>query len=87
MILEEKFEQFTVYRSEVSNTFLYVNFSDPDRFMDGLSDYVLSEINLLNYANAMSQTAFTPTLANYKRLYSTLETSLDKGTQAMQGVY
>lgn len=77
MILEEKFEQFTVYRSDVSNSFLYVNFSDPDRFMDGLSDYVLSEANLLNYANTMSATAFTPTLANYKKLYTTLETFLN----------
>ena len=77
MILEEKFEQFIVYKSDVSNTFLYVNFSDPDRFMDGLSDYVLSEINLLNYANTMSPTAFAPTLANYKKLYSTLETFLN----------
>ena len=51
MILEEQFEQFTVYKSDVSNSFLYVNFSNPDLFMDGLSDYVLSEGNLLNYAN------------------------------------
>ena len=77
MIHEEQFEQFTVYRSDVSNSFLYVNFSNPDFFMDGLSDYVLSEINLLNYANTMSPTEFTPTLANYKRLYSTLETFLN----------
>ena len=77
MIHEEQFEQFTVYRSDVSNSFLYVNFSNPDLFMDGLSDYVLSEINLLNYANTMSPTEFTPTLANYKRLYSTLETFLN----------
>lgn len=45
--------------------------------MDGLSDYVLSETNLLNYANTMSPTVFTPTLTNYKRLYSTLETFLN----------
>lgn len=64
MIFKEKFEQFTVYRSEVSNSFLYVNFSVPNRFMDGLSDYVLSETNLLNYANSMSPIAFTPTLYN-----------------------
>lgn len=57
--------------------FLYVNFSDPDRFMDGLSDYVLSEANLINYANTRSPIAFTPTLANYKKLYSTLETFLN----------
>lgn len=77
MILEEQFEQFTIYKSDVSNSFLYVNFSDPGLFMDGLSDYVLSEINLLNYANTLSSTAFTPTLANYKKLYSTLETFLN----------
>lgn len=69
MILEEQFKQFIVYKSDVSNSFLYVNFSDLDRFMDGLSDYVLSETNLLNYANTMSPTAFTPTLANYKKLF------------------
>lgn len=72
MIHEEKFDQFTVYRSDVSSSFLYVNFSDPDRFMDGLADYILSENNLLNYANTMTPTAFVPTLANYRRLYSTL---------------
>lgn len=77
MITEERFEQFTVYHSDVSHSFLYVDFSNSDRFMDGLSDYVLSETNLLNYANTMSPTAFTPTLANYKRLYSTLETFLN----------
>ena len=54
-----------------------MNFSDPDRFMDGLSDYVLNETNLLNYANTMSSTAFIPTLANYKKLYSTLQTFLN----------
>lgn len=45
--------------------------------MDGLSDYILSETNLLNYANTMSSTVFAPTLANYKKLYSTLETFLN----------
>lgn len=77
MIHEEKFGQFTVYRSDVSHAFLYVNFSDPDRFMDSFSDYILSEVNLLNYANTMSPIVFKPTLANYKKLYSTLETFLN----------
>lgn len=48
MIYEEKFEQFTVYKSDVSNSFLYVNFSDPDRFMDGLSDYAMNGYQLRN---------------------------------------
>lgn len=76
-ISTEKFEQFTVYHSDVSSSFLYVNFSDPNSFMDGLSDYILSETNLLNYANTISSTAFVPTFANYKKLYSTLEIFLN----------
>lgn len=83
MISEEKFERFTVYRSGASNSFLYVNFSDPDSFMDVLSDYVLSEANLLNYANTMSSTVFTPTLVNYKKLYSTLETFLNSDLELL----
>ena len=77
MIHQEKFEQFTIYRSDIARSFLYVNFSSPDLFMDGLSDYILNEINLLNYANAMEPIRFTPTLAHYKKLYSTLETFLN----------
>lgn len=83
MIVEEKFGQFTVYKSDVSNSFLYVNFSDPHRFMDGLSDYVLSEENLLNYANTMSSAGFVPTLANYKKLYSALGTFLNAKTELL----
>ena len=45
--------------------------------MDSFSDYILSEVNLLNYANTMSPIVFKPTLANYKKLYSTLETFLN----------
>lgn len=77
MIHKEKFDQFTVYRDDASASFLYVNFSDSTRFMDGLSDYILSEINLLNHANTMSPIEFTPTLANYKKLYFTLNTFLN----------
>ncbi len=77
MVLAEKFEQFTVYTDDISKSFLYADFFNSDKFMDGLSDYVLSETNLLNYANSMSPIVFTPTLANYKKLYSTLETFLN----------
>ena len=61
MIFEEKFGQFTFYIRDVYHDYLYVKYSYKD----------------LNYANTMSPTAFTPTLANYKRLYSTLETFLN----------
>lgn len=83
MVQEKKFEQFTVYSSDTSNSFVYADFHNTNRFMDGLSDYILSEANLLNYANTMSPIAFTPTPAIYKKLYSTLETFMNEKTELL----
>ena len=77
MIHTELFEQFTVYKDGASNSFLYAHFDKPDLFMNGLADYLLSEYNLLNYANTLTPIAFTPTPAIYKKLYSTLSTFLN----------
>ena len=77
MIQTELFEQFTVYKDGASNSFLYAHFDKPDLFMNGLADYLLSEYNLLNYANTLTPIAFTPTPAIYKKLYSTLSTFLN----------
>lgn len=77
MIQTENFEQFTVYKEGVSNSFLYAHFDKPDLFMDGLADYLLSEDNLLNYANTLTPISFTPTPAIYKKLYNTLSTFLN----------
>lgn len=77
MIQTEVFEQFTIYKNGVSNSFLYAHFDNPDLFMDGLADYLLSERNLLNYANTLTPIEFTPTPAIYKKLYNTLGTFLN----------
>lgn len=77
MILSETFGQFTIYKSDAANSFLYANFDNPDLFMDGLADYLLSEDNLLNYANTLTPTSFVATPAIYKKLYSTLGTFLN----------
>lgn len=66
MIIKEAFKQFTVYKCDVASSFLYAHFDNPDLFMDGLSDYLLSESNLLNYANTLTPIEFTPTPAIYK---------------------
>ena len=77
MIQTELFEQFTIYKDGASNSFLYAHFDKPDLFMNGLADYLLSEYNLLNYANTLTPIAFAPTPAIYKKLYSTLSTFLN----------
>lgn len=73
----EKFDPFIVYKSDLANSFLYANCSDADSFMDGLADYILSESNLLNYANTLTPIAFVPTPKIYKRLYSTISSFLN----------
>ena len=45
MILKEAFEQFTVYKCDVSSSFLYALFDNTALFMNGLSEYLLSESN------------------------------------------
>lgn len=77
MIIKEAFKQFTVYKCDVASSFLYAHFDNPDLFMDGLSDYLLSESNLLNYANTLTPIEFTPTPAIYKKLYNTLGSFLN----------
>ena len=37
MIRIEHFEQFTVYKSDVSSSFLYADFNNPTMFMNGLA--------------------------------------------------
>lgn len=83
MIYQEKFEEFTVYQRDVSRSFLFADFSSPEQFMEGLSNYLLSEGNLLNYANTISPSVFDPTPANYKKVYSTLETFLNAETELL----
>ena len=54
MIQTETFEQFTIYKDGSSDSFVYAHFDKPDLFMNGLADYLLSEYNLLNYANTLT---------------------------------
>lgn len=77
MLKEEKFGQFTVYSSDISQSFVYANFDDPDSFMDGLSAYLLDEVNLLNYANTLTPIEFAANPIIYKRIYSELEIFLN----------
>lgn len=77
VIITEKFEQFTVYKDDVANSFIYAHFDNEDCFIDGLSDYILCETNLLNYANILSPIEFVPNEKIYKKLYSTIEIFLN----------
>lgn len=83
MILTEKFGEFTIYQDDIANSFIYTNFDNHELFMNGLADYILSETNLLNYANALTPINFVPTNAIYKKLYSTLGTFLNSELECL----
>ena len=72
MITLETFDPFTVYKYADANSFLYANCTNGDIFMNGLANYILSEMNLLNYANTMTPIRFSPTPLIYKKLYQTI---------------
>ncbi len=76
MILKEAFEQFAVYKCDVASSFLYAHFDNPALFMDGLSEYLLSESNLLNYfmrcdnvPSALINTLYERLMKNIEMLY------------------
>lgn len=77
MITSENFDKFIVYKSDDASSFLYADFKDANTFMEGLADYILSESNLLNYANTMTPIAFVPTASIYNKLYSTISSFLN----------
>lgn len=76
-MIKELFNQFTVYKHDASSSFLYAHFDNPDLFMDGLSEYLLNESNLLNYANTLTPIEFTPNPIIYTKLYRTLGSFLN----------
>lgn len=77
MITSENFDKFIVYKSDLANSFLYAHCTDSASFMDGLADYILSEPNLLNYANTMTPIEFVPTARIYRKLYATISSFLN----------
>lgn len=83
MITAESFEKFTVYKDSSSNSFLYADFNNPSRFMEGLAEYILSEFNLLNYANTLTPIPFSPTPQIYNKLYRTLGSFLNSEMEAL----
>lgn len=78
MILQEKFDVFNVYKDDKASSFLYADCSNAELFMNGLADYILSESNLLNYANSLTPIEFIPTPRIYKKLYMTLSSFLNE---------
>ena len=84
MVNVERYKQFTIYKSDVSNAFIYADFDKPDLFMEGLAEFILSETNLLNFANTLTPIEFAPSAKIYKKLYSTIGTFLNSELELLR---
>ncbi len=54
----KKYEGFDVYREDEGHSFVYADFNDEDKLIDGLTDYLFSEKTLLNYASNSAKIKF-----------------------------
>ena len=50
-VIIKNFEGFDVYQEDEGNSFVYADFNDEDKLIDGLTDYLFDEKTLLNYAS------------------------------------
>jgi len=71
-ITQTQFDGFTVYELMNANSFVYADFNDEDKLIEGLANYIFEEINLLNYANTLTPIEFVPSAKIYKKLYDTI---------------
>lgn len=46
-----KYDGFNVYSEEETNSFIYTDFYDKDKLITGLTDFLFSDENVLNYTN------------------------------------
>lgn len=74
----KNYDIFNVYNMVDNFTFYFLSCNDVPDFWEGLTDFVLQEDNLLNYANRISKNSFIPTIRNYTTLLRNLEIFLNE---------
>lgn len=79
-----KYDGFDVYRIKEGHSFVYANFNDEDKFIDGLTDYLFNEDNLLNYARRTSKISFTGEAKQWVRLYHNISIFLNSKLEVLE---
>lgn len=79
-----KFDGFDVYSVNEGHSFIYANFNDEDKFIDGLTDYLFDENNLLNYARRTSKVTFTGEIKQWVRLYYNISVFLNNKLEMLE---
>lgn len=71
---QHKFDEFTVYHSNDNERYsiIYANFTEADKFIEGLVEYIFSEQNLLFYTENLTGIDFNPGDKEYVHLYKNI---------------
>lgn len=64
-VIVKSFEGFEVYQEGEGYSFVYVNFNDEDKLIDGLTDYLFDEKTLLKYASNSAKIKLNETDPKY----------------------
>lgn len=79
----EKFDCFNVYFINEGHSFVYADFKDVDGFIDGLTDYIFNEENLLNYSKRVSKMPFTGDTKQFVKLYNNISMFLNSKLETL----
>ena len=79
----EKYKGFDVYYIDEGYSFIYANFYDADKLIDGLTDFIFDEDNLLNYANRTSQIRFSGGERQFVTLYNNISIFLNQQLETL----
>ena len=79
----KKYKGFDVYYIDEGHSFIYADFYDSEKLIDGLTDYIFDEENLLNYANRTSKIKFTGELRQFVNLYHNISVFLNQQLETL----
>lgn len=72
-----RYGNFDVHNLKDNYSFFHINIKNSKLFLKGLTEFILSEDNLLRYAKNKSGIVFEPTQKNYVALYRELNNFID----------
>lgn len=84
MINKKKYNGFDVYSINEGYSFIYADFYDSEKLIDGLTDYIFEENNLLNYARRMSKINFTGDERQFVALYNNISVFLNQQLESLE---
>ena len=84
IINKKKYNGFDVWSINEGYSFIYADFYDSEKLIDGLTDYIFEENNLLNYARRTSKINFTGDESQFVALYNNISVFLNQQLESLE---